>query len=166
MESHTPLLTSATIENIPLIQSIARTTWPTTFGNILTKEQISYMLDMMYHTGTLKQQILNPNYHYYLINKDAGFAALELHYEGTSISKIHKLYIRPVHQGKGLGYQTIVQLETISRFAGDKAHILNVNKTNPATRFYEKSGFHRWKSEVIDIGNGYVMDDYVYRKTF
>jgi hypothetical protein len=38
---------------------------------------------------------------------------------------------------------------------------LNVNKYNKAKFFYEKLGFTITKEEVIDIGNDYVMDDYV-----
>jgi len=42
-----------------------------------------------------------------------------------------------------------------------RAVVLNVNRFNPAVSFYEKYGFKIIKEEVIDIGNGYVMDDYV-----
>ena len=42
-----------------------------------------------------------------------------------------------------------------------KAIFLNVNKYNNAIHFYMKQGFTKVKDEVIDIGNGYVMDDYV-----
>jgi hypothetical protein len=39
--------------------------------------------------------------------------------------------------------------------------ILNGNKYNKAKFFYEKLGFIITKEEVIDIGNNYIMDDYV-----
>ena len=40
---------------------------------------------------------------------------------------------------------------------------LTVNKYNlPAICIYEKVGFNRVDSIETDIGNGYVMDDYVY----
>jgi ribosomal protein S18 acetylase RimI-like enzyme len=42
-----------------------------------------------------------------------------------------------------------------------EALLLNVNKNNNAQYFYNKLGFIISKEEVIDIGNGYVMDDYV-----
>ena len=38
---------------------------------------------------------------------------------------------------------------------------LNVNKNNPAIHFYKKLDFVISRQEVIDIGNGFVMDDYV-----
>lgn len=164
MNHHNLKLTPATPDDIPLIQGIARDTWPDTFGKILSRDQIDYMLERMYNTETLAKQMQNPHYHYYLIGPNIGFAALELHYERSSVSKIHKLYLLPVSQGNGWGKKTIAELETASRNGGDQALILNVNKNNPAIGFYEKCGFEKWKSEVIDIGDGYVMDDFVYRK--
>ena len=42
---------------------------------------------------------------------------------------------------------------------------LNVNKYNEkAIAFYNKNGFEIVKEEVIDIGNGFVMDDYEFEK--
>jgi ribosomal protein S18 acetylase RimI-like enzyme len=38
---------------------------------------------------------------------------------------------------------------------------LNVNKYNPALGFYKKLGFSVISEEVIEIGEGYVMDDYI-----
>lgn len=159
-----PLLTIASLNDIPLIQSIAWNTWPKTFVNIISSEQISYMLDAMYNTKTLTSLMNHPNFTFYLINGDAGMAALELHFGKGPVSKLHKLYILPENHGKGWGRDTIRQLEIVAREAGDHALILNVNKKNPATHFYEKCGFTLWKSVVIDIGQGFVMDDYIFRK--
>ena len=41
---------------------------------------------------------------------------------------------------------------------------LNVNRFNPAKRFYERHGFQVVRDEVIAIGNGYVMDDHVMQR--
>lgn len=160
------ILRAASVEHIPTIQNLAYITWPPTFHSILSEDQISYMLDQMYNTPELRSQIQNPKFQYYLIHRDAGFAAVEFHYQDTTDTKIHKLYILPSHQGKGWGRDVIMELRKIAKRQGDQALILNVNKNNKATEFYEKCGFIRWKSEVIDIGKGYVMDDYVYRLEF
>ena len=39
--------------------------------------------------------------------------------------------------------------------------ILNVNKNNSAVQFYQKVGFTIMEELILDIGEGYVMDDYV-----
>ena len=45
----------------------------------------------------------------------------------------------------------------------NNALFLNVNKHNQsAIGFYEKHGFFLVKKEVIDIGNGFIMDDFVF----
>lgn len=157
------LLSLANIDDVLLIQRIAYATWPDTFGRILSSDQINYMLGLMYNSEELSRQINAHQFRYYLISSDAGFVAIEFHHQNTTATKIHKLYLLPAHQGKGWGRKVIEEIGIIARAQGDEALILNVNKQNPATGFYEKCGFVRWKSEVIDIGQGYVMDDYVYR---
>jgi ribosomal protein S18 acetylase RimI-like enzyme len=39
--------------------------------------------------------------------------------------------------------------------------ILNVNKHNAARNFYESQGYRVYDEGVFDIGNGFVMDDYM-----
>jgi hypothetical protein len=42
-----------------------------------------------------------------------------------------------------------------------------VNKGNEkAIRSYERNGFVKVRSQVADIGKGFVMDDYVMEKVF
>ncbi len=41
---------------------------------------------------------------------------------------------------------------------------LDVNRDNKARLFYEKQGFVVYKEKDTDIGNGYMMNDYVMRK--
>jgi ribosomal protein S18 acetylase RimI-like enzyme len=69
--------------------------------------------------------------------------------------------VLPSEQGKGLGKLLIDKAIEIAIAQNQKAIFLNVNKYNKARFFYEKLGFTIVKDEVIDIGNGYVMDDYV-----
>ena len=41
---------------------------------------------------------------------------------------------------------------------------LNVNRFNKAIDFYLKNGFKIIKEENIEIGNGFLMEDYVMEK--
>ena len=67
-------------------------------------------------------------------------------------------------QGKGTGKALIDYIENQAKVNHDTALFLNVNKNNSAIQFYEKVGFKIIKEEIIDIGNSYVMDDYVMEK--
>ena len=58
----------ATVEDIPLIRDLAKKSWNSAYKNILSKEQISYMLQEMYSEEEISRQLQNPNYVYYLIS--------------------------------------------------------------------------------------------------
>ncbi len=151
---------------LKIIQEMAEKTWPIAFGEILSKEQLEYMMKMMYSLDVLEKQ-LNSGHEFYLYFENEiplGFMGIELNYKGLNQLKIHKLYILPNQQGKGIG-------EKFIRFASEKCSdlkieilTLNVNRFNKAVTFYEKLGFKNVKSEDIEIGNGYLMEDFVMEK--
>ena len=146
---------------IPLIQQIAQDTWPDTFKDILTPEQIRYMLHMMYDDASLRQQMESGNV-FLLAEVDGvpgGFASYELHYRNSPVSKLHKIYILPSMQGKSVGKALLLEVAKIAREAGMQQVWLNVNRENKATGFYERFGFKKTGEEDIDIGNGYFMND-------
>lgn len=157
----------ATPKNIQDIQTIAHKTWSVAYQNIISKEQIDYMLTTMYATDVLKAQMKNVNYNFYIcINSDIsiGFVAFELNYNNLPKTKIHKLYILPDFQGKGVGKILLDKSIEYARKNNNTALVLNVNKQNSAKYFYEKLGFTVSYQEVINIGSGYVMDDFVMEK--
>lgn len=148
------------------VQEIAKITWPVAFGEILSKEQLDYMMEMMYNPQTLQQQ-LERGHEFYLYHVDgrvAGFMGLEPNYKGKKQLKIHKLYILPEFQGKGIGEAFIRLAEVRCVKLNLDSLTLNVNRYNKALHFYEKLNFTNVKSEDIEIGNGYLMEDFVMEK--
>jgi ribosomal protein S18 acetylase RimI-like enzyme len=148
-----------------IIQTIAHQTWPTTFGEILSKPQIEYMLDMMYSLDSLKSQVEEKNHCFLLAWEEdevLGFLSYELNYKGRSKTKIHKIYILLQAQGKGVG-KLLIQRAIDTALNEKNSHLLlNVNKYNlNAIRFYEKLGFYEASREDISIGNGFLMEDVV-----
>jgi diamine N-acetyltransferase len=151
-------------EELSKVQSIAHQTWPTTFANILSPEQIKYMLNWMYDLKMLESQLENG--HIFLLaeenEKELGFAGFELNYFGGKKAKLHKIYLLPEAQGKGVGKTLILEVADRARKSGQVSLLLNVNKYNQkAIDFYARMGFVEIYKEVIDIGNGYIMDDVV-----
>ena len=73
------------------IKTIAELTWPDTFKDILSDEQIRYMLDWMYSIEVLASQIDNGHQFYVLSEneKDLGFVGIELNYPNQGNAKIH-----------------------------------------------------------------------------
>lgn len=155
----------ASTDLLPEIQNIALKTWPKTFSGILSPEQIEYMLQWMYDLKSLETQVLDKG-HVFLLAKEngkyLGFASYETNYEGSHKTKIHKIYILPEAQGKGIGKKLIQYMEKAAIENGNKILFLNVNKFNQAAiDFYGRIGFYEAFREVIDIGNDFVMDDVV-----
>lgn len=151
-------------EELPKVQSIAHRTWPSTFANILSPEQIEYMLNWMYDLKMLESQMEKG--HTFLMaeenGKEIGFAGFELNYSESPKAKLHKIYLLPEAQGKGAGKALILEVADRARKTGQKSLLLNVNKYNQkAIDFYSRIGFNELYKEVIDIGNGYIMDDVV-----
>ncbi len=153
----------ATEKNISIIQQIAKQSWESAYEEILKNNQIDYMLDLMYCDDTLKKHFENQNYQYYLIGEDEvllGFIGFEFHNEPET-TKLHRIYFLKEAQGKGLGKKAIEFTKNETQKSGDKRIILTVNKNNNAQKFYELQGFKIYDEAIFDIGNGYVMDDYL-----
>ena len=152
------------LEDLVKVQSIAHRTWPSTFANILSPEQIEYMLNWMYSLDMLESQLEKG--HTFLLaeenGEELGFAGFEMNHSEGPKAKLHKIYLLPEAQGKGAGKALIHEVTDRARKAEQKSLLLNVNKYNQkAIEFYNKIGFQEIYKEVIDIGNGYVMDDVV-----
>ena len=153
----------AKTDDIALIQQLARTSWESAYAEILSKEQIDYMLAEMYSTAEISSHLTTPNYHYFLIEnneKPVGFIGFQHHYEpGTT--KLHRVYLIPEAKGLGFGKAAINFLKEKTGETGNKRIILNVNKNNSSRKIYESQGFNVYDEGVFDIGGGYVMDDYL-----
>jgi hypothetical protein len=60
----------ATESDIPLIQELARRSWENAYAEILSKEQMEYMLNTMYSQEEITNHLQNPDYHYFLIKDE------------------------------------------------------------------------------------------------
>ncbi len=158
---------SVTTKNqLTIVQELAKAIWPDTYGAILSQEQLDYMMNMMYSIESLENQY-ETNKIFLLANDEngfIGFASYEINFENSNKTKIHKLYVLPQIQGKGIGKNFIHYINEIAKANTNSGLILNVNKYNKAKDFYLNYGFEITKSIIVDIGKGYIMDDYVMEK--
>lgn len=150
-------------DELTLITSLAHEIWPITFAEILSTEQIAYMLDWMYNEKQLSSQHGSGHSFFalYLNNEAIGFMGIEPNYLGTTSLKIHKLYVKPNVHGKGLGKEFIEFAKLFALRQNCSSLVLNVNRFNKAVQFYLHVGFTITKEEDIEIGNGFLMEDYV-----
>jgi diamine N-acetyltransferase len=154
----------AGVEDIATIKNLAEIIWPEAYGKIISAEQLRYMLHLIYSEASLKAQIEKGHQFVLAIenNEAIGFASFSQKIdEEPSTFRLHKIYVLPHVPTKGIGSFLLSYVCNESIKQGATLLELNVNKYNPAIQFYLKKGFTVLRDVVIDIGEGYVMDDYV-----
>ncbi len=168
------MLRTATLSDRALIRSISERTWPSTYGHIISQEQIDFMLDWMYSDESLEKQMDSGCVFYIASIKkeneqwdDVGFCSVgPEETESSKSHKLNKLYVLPAAQGTGTGKALLVKAIEFAKAAGSSSIFLQVNKHNDAYSFYLKQGFIKEAEFKFDIGNGFYMDDYVMRLNF
>jgi ribosomal protein S18 acetylase RimI-like enzyme len=150
-------------EELSIVRELAHAIWPDTFKAILSNEQIQYMLNWMYNLNYLENQ-LDQGHHFYVAELESnpvGFIGIEPNHPEKGLTKIHKIYILPNQQGLGIGKKLIEFVKKSAIQSEMDGLLLNVNRFNKAVDFYKAIGFNIIFEENIDIGNGYLMEDYV-----
>ncbi|HTF22049.1 MAG TPA: GNAT family N-acetyltransferase [Chryseolinea sp.] len=148
-----------------IIRDLAWATWWTAYRDIISDEQIHYMLETIYSEEILRRQIAEGDQQFIILRvagQPSGFAAYSARANDPSIYKLHKLYVIPGCHGKGFGRRLLNEVTSRLRARQVKALELNVNRQNPALKFYESCGFVVIRQEDIPIGP-YWMNDYVMR---
>jgi ribosomal protein S18 acetylase RimI-like enzyme len=153
--------------DLPSIAALAGVIWRACYRGIISDEQIEYMLKRMYSIETMRDEILREaiRYERLVIEEEfVGFASYGPAGQAETF-KLHKLYLHPDRQGRGLGSLLLRHCEREARQAGARWLTLNVNKRNTrAIDVYQKGKFRITESVVVDIGGGFVMDDFVMAK--
>jgi ribosomal protein S18 acetylase RimI-like enzyme len=154
-------------DELPAIRELARVIWHAHYPGIITVAQIDYMLERGYALAALAEFVDGPNRALLLAlveGEPAGFAAWYLTAQPDE-AKLDKLYVLQSQQRSGIGGALLARVAEDARAVGATTLVLNVNKRNAqAIRAYERHGFTIREAVVNDIGQGYVMDDYVMAK--
>ena len=157
-------ITKVGVESIPVIKDQAQITWAVAYASILSPGQMQYMLHLFYSENSLQKQMQDGHQFIIAYHGDipVGFASYSpKNTDHPKVYRLHKLYINPDQQGKGIGKLLLnfIINEIKHRSATDLE--LNVNRNNKALHFYLNAGFVIIAEEDIDIGNDYFMNDYV-----
>jgi ribosomal protein S18 acetylase RimI-like enzyme len=158
------IIREATIKDIPLINQLAYAIWPFTYKEILSPNQLDYMLELIYSEASLQKQF-NKEHHFLIVEKDnkpVAFADYSLLKD--AVYKLNKIYVLQNLQGKGIGKLLIENVIERVKAKHATALLLNVNRYNKAKQFYERLGFTVISEEDIDIGESYFMNDYIMEK--
>ena len=154
----------ATLEDIEMINRLAWIVFPHTYKEILSPEQMEYMMDWMYSPENLHKQMTEDGHIYYLaFEGDEPTGYLSIQPEGEHTYHLQKIYVLPSFQGKKLGKLLFEQaIKAIKELHPEPCQMrLNVNRQNKALTFYEKMGMKKVDEGDFHIGNGYYMNDYI-----
>lgn len=149
-------------EELWQIRELAIRIFPDTYREIVEQVQIDYMMELFYRPENLINQFESGQVFLVidLNGKAAGYASYtRLNQSGDF--KLNKIYVDMLEHGKGLGRTLVLDLISRVKSAGGRNLELNVNKNNQAVGFYKAMGFRMKREELLDIGSGYFMDDYV-----
>lgn len=153
-----------TDEDIAAVFALVSEIWPECYAGIITPEQITHMLAHMYAPEVMRTEMAN-GIAYKMVCVEGvpvGVVSYDLTPNAEGVVTLHKIYLLASQRGRGLGRMMIMHVAESAKAAGARRVELYVNRNNAtALRAYEGCGFYRKATRVKDIGDGFVMDDFI-----
>ena len=156
-------------DDVRIIHDLAQIAFRHTYRDILSPEQMEYMMDWMYAPENIMKQFEDGHVYYVLScsGLPCGYVSVQregVDPQGVEVYHLHKIYVLPSCQGEGLGRilfnRTLEHVRAESH--GRKARVeLNVNRSNKAVSFYRHLGMTLLRQGDFHIGNGFYMNDYI-----
>ncbi len=145
------------------VAELADKIWHECFTGIISNAQIDYMVGKFQSYEAMQEQVNEQRYSYFAVSDGddlCGYFAVKP--ESDDRFFLSKLYLRSDKRGQGTASQMLGRVFEEARRLGKRSVYLTVNKHNShAIAVYKKTGFKVIGEPVTDIGNGFVMDDYV-----
>ncbi len=153
-------LSEADVSGIEQISRLAEVIWNQHYTSIISVDQIRYMLHKMYSRDSLEDQMLKKHHRFFIIHhQQEAIGFVSVNEESRDTWFLNKFYILQDLAGKGFGSKVFDELCGLLK---PKQITLTVNRQNyKSINFYFKKGFTIQKVADFDIGNGYVMNDFV-----
>ncbi len=158
------MIKTADVADAPLLEALAKEIWTQHYADINTLEQISYMLERFQSAEAIVQDMQSGAVYdiAYANGEPCGYSAAVPDETGLFLSK---LYVRQSCRGLGIARAMVSRIVHRAQETGAGRVWLKCNKYNTnSLAAYERLGFTVAYPCVTDIGNGFVMDDYVLEK--
>lgn len=174
-----------TNDQINDLATLADDIWHEYWPSLIGSDQTDYMVESFQSVPALTVDINDHGYFYYLVKNKSGkvvgyTGSCCENFEndrnnsakdknGTEISKrflkrlfISKIYLRKEERGKHYASDIIRFWNEFAKQHNLDGMYLTVNKGNElGIRAYKGHGFETIESVESDIGNGFIMDDYI-----
>lgn len=169
-------LDALTAADFEALARLAEMIWRAHYTGIIGSAQVDYMLAGRYTPEKLHLYLDADDRWLMLLRIDSSTGSRAVGYCSYALTddhdemkhgemKLEQLYLLPEYYGQGLGRLMMRHVEQQARARGYGTLMLQTNKRNEtAIVFYCKTGFTVREEAVFDIGNGFVMDDYVMEK--
>ena len=155
-------LKKVTKQEVCALAALASEIWHEYWQGLLSNAQIDYMVENFQSERAMIEQIEKEAYSYYFILQDgitAGYCGICSKSEYMFLSK---LYLKKSARHQGIGQEAFEKIKELTKQCGLNKIRLTVNKYNANTiKAYKKWGLNTVESAVTDIGDGFVMDDYI-----
>lgn len=151
------------------VENLAQEIWTQHYTPFLAAGQVPYMLEKFQSAIAITKQI-EEGHQYYLISPGGSLKSENPigyfdFYQKEDLVFISKIYVKQQYRGRGFGAAALAFISERAKEMDIKKLQLTVNKYNQgAIKAYKKTGFVNVKSIVMDIGNRFFMDDYVFEK--
>lgn len=147
--------------DIKQLAAMADKVWHEYFPCILSDEQIDYMVEKFQSVKALTSQISEGYMYFFLIAGGIPVGYTGVHPEKDRLF-LSKLYILKSFRGNHYATDAFDFLRGLAEGMDLESIYLTVNKYNShSIDVYKHVGFRTVDSTVTDIGNGFVMDDYI-----
>ena len=157
-----PVKTTAELD---VVAGLAHDIWYEFYVPLIGRAQVDYMVAKFQNAPAMQAQI-DQGYEYFLVRRqDASGASSDIGYcavqeQPERVMFLSKFYLHHEARGSGTGRRCMEFIEGLARRRGLNLLWLTVNKGNPAVQAYQRLGFRIAAELVMDIGGGFVMDDY------
>lgn len=152
-----------TADQIQQLADLASQIWNEFFVNILSREQITYMVEKFQSNAALTRQIAEGYQYYFVIDDTNVIGYFGICKQPDDTMFLSKLYLSGEHRGKGYASQMFQFIKEKALEQRCSSIWLTVNRKNQqAIAVYEHFGMQCIREQVTGIGNGFVMDDFVY----
>jgi GNAT superfamily N-acetyltransferase len=156
------LIPVTTPEQVAIVAALAHEIWYEFYVPLIGRAQVDYMVDKFQNVPAIHTQIAQ-GYEYFLVRResaagDIGYCAVQE--QPGRMMFLSKFYLHHAARGSGTGRRCMELIEGLARRRGLSLLWLTVNKGNPSVQAYQRLGFRIAAELVMDIGGGFVMDDY------
>lgn len=150
-------------DDAKIIEALAKEIWEQHYIPIIGSSQVEYMLEKFQNSTAVLSDIKEKNCEYVLLEYagvSSGYYCVRFDKSDRSLF-LSKFYLKRNTRGQGFGRQ---MLEHMVGRHNPASIWLTVNKNNSDTiEVYRHLGFQIEKTQKVDIGDGFSMDDYVMR---